>query len=142
METGRTLAGRIAAQLVRIRFVREALAERADLSGLAARPTLRAWTGLGLMAFSYVIGWPAVAVLAWLAYRLSEPLVVALGGPLVYGLSHLVFLAGAALAGADYARAVLRWATRRLVERLAGPAAAALPETEIDRPEERGVGQP
>lgn len=132
----------MAAGLVRIRFVREALADKADLSGLKERPTLRAWIGLGLMGFSYVIGWPLVGVLAWLAYRLREPIVIVLGGPLAYGFSHLVFLAGIALAGADYAKIVVRWAVRRLVERLGGRVAVAPGEAAIDRTGKTGVEHP
>jgi hypothetical protein len=134
--------GRIAAGLMRIRYVREAVAEKADLSGLSHRPTLRTWTGLGLMGFSYVIGWPAVGFLAWLSYRLREPLVAVIGGPFTYGLSHLVFLAGAALAGADYAKTVLRWAVRRLVERLGGRGAVPGLEEAGDRPGKTGVEHP
>jgi hypothetical protein len=142
MDTTGGGGARGAAGLVRIRFVREALAEKADLSGLRDRPTLRAWAGLGLMGFSYVIGWPLVGVLAWLAYRLREPVVIALGGPLAYGFSHLVFLAGAALAGVDYAKIIVRWAVRRLVERLYGRVAVAPGEEAIDPPGKTGVERP
>jgi hypothetical protein len=58
----------------------------------------REWLGLGLVALSYLIGWPVVALLALAAYRLEEPLLLGIGGPLAYGLSHLVFLAGSWLA--------------------------------------------
>ena len=142
MVTVRSGPGRIAAGLMRIRYVREAVAEKADLSGLSSRPTLRTWTGLGMMAFSYVIGWPAVGLLVWLSYRLREPLVAVVGGTLAYGLSHLVFMAGAALAGVDYAKPVLRWAVRRLVERLNGRDAVPESEETNDRPGKTGVEHP
>jgi peptidoglycan/xylan/chitin deacetylase (PgdA/CDA1 family) len=106
------------------RFVREALAEKADLKALRAKPTPRVWIGLGLVGFSYVIGWPAVGLLAGISYHLREPLIIVIGGPVTYGLSHLVFLAGSCLAGVHYVRIFLRWSTRRLVERLTGGGAA------------------
>ena len=108
----------IVAWLLRQRFVREALEERADLSALCGRPTPRVWTGLGFIGLSYLLGWPAVGLFALIAYHLREPLVLAVGGPLIYGLSHLVFLAGSWLAGSRYAMALLRWGTRRVVEKL------------------------
>ncbi|MBN2438515.1 MAG: polysaccharide deacetylase family protein, partial [Deltaproteobacteria bacterium] len=112
------MVGRLAAT----RFVREALADQADLKAMRAKPTPRMWMGMGLMGFSYIIGWPAVGLLAWISYRLREPLIVVVGGPATYGLSYLVFLAGFYLAGVHYAQILLRWATRRLVERLMGKA--------------------
>jgi hypothetical protein len=110
----------IVARLARLGFVRNALAEEADLSVLRTRPAPRVWLGLGLVALSYLIGWPAVGLLAAIAYRLGEPLIVAVGGPLTYGLSHLVFLAGSWLAGAQYVRVLLHWGIRRTFARLAG----------------------
>ena len=110
---------RMAARLYRTRFAREALEGKADLSSLRAKPTPRVWAGLALIGFSYIIGWPAVGLLAWVSYLLREPLIVAIGGPLTYGLSHIVFLFGSYLAGIHYANIFLRWATRRLLDRLA-----------------------
>lgn len=121
--TGRGCGSRIVARLLELPLVRAALAEPVDLTALREKPTPRVWTGLGLIATSYVIGWPAVGLLAWLAVRWQEPLLVVVGGPLTYGLSHLVFWIGSGLAGARYARLFLRWAIRRAVERLGGGAA-------------------
>ena len=117
---GNSIVKRMVGRLAETRFVREALAEKADLKSMRAKPTPRLWTGLGLMSLSYIIGWPAVGLLAWISYRLREPLIVIVGGPATYGISHLVFLAGFYLAGVHYAQILLRWATRRLVERLTG----------------------
>lgn len=121
----RTISGcfllrRIAARLTATRFVREVLTEKADLKALRTRPTRRVRIGLALVAFSYLIGWPAVGLLAWISYQVREPLIIVIGGPVTYGLSHLVFLAGSYLAGVHYVQIILRWATRRLVERLTG----------------------
>lgn len=115
--TGGGIRARIISRLSRTRFVREAMAERTNLSSVRAKPTLRVRAGLGLIGLSYIIGWPAVGVLALIAYHMSEPLIVAIGGPIVYGVSHLVFLAGSYLAGSRYALIFLRWATRRAIEK-------------------------
>ena len=98
-------------------FVRKAVEEKADLTAFKQRPSARIVLGIFLIGFSYVIGWPAVGALATLAVYLREPLVAVIGGPLTYGLSHLVFLAGMYLAGAEYTRIFLRWAARMAVEK-------------------------
>ena len=59
-----------------------------------------------------------MGLLGLISLHLREPLIVAIGGPVTYGLSHLVFIVGMYLAGADYARVFFRWATRVAVERV------------------------
>ena len=78
---------------------------------------LRIILGVSAIGISYIIGWPAVAFLGTLSIYFQEPLIVAIGGPVTYGLSHLVFLLGMYLAGAKYTRIFLRWAARALVEK-------------------------
>ena len=97
--------------------MREAMAERLTLSSLRVKPTPRVWTGLGLIGLSYVIGWPAVGVLALISFHMREPWIVAIGGPIIYGLSHLVFLAGFFLAGSRYTSIFLRWTAQRVMEK-------------------------
>ena len=92
--------------------------EQADLSAFKERPTPRIIGGLLAMMVSYIIGWPAIAVLGLLAIRVHEPWIVIVGGPLTYGLSHLVFLLGMYLCGAVYSLIFLRWLTRISVEKL------------------------
>jgi hypothetical protein len=99
-------------------FVRNAIAEKADLTAFKQKPSARILFGVFLIGFSYIIGWPAVGALAGLAIYLQEPLVAIIGGPLTYGISHLVFLAGMYLAGAKYSGIFLRWATRIVMEKL------------------------
>jgi hypothetical protein len=121
------IRGRIVARLARKQFVREAMAAKVDLpmvrAALREKPTPRVWAGLGLVGFSYVIGWPAVGGLALIAEHMREPLIVIVGGPVTYGLSHVVFLIGSWLAGARYVAIFLRWATWRFIEKLQGPMA-------------------
>jgi hypothetical protein len=101
-------------------FVRAAMEERADLSAFRQRPSVRIIVGISAIGVSYIIGWPAVGVLGAISIYLNEPLIVMIGGPLTYGLSHLVFIVGMYLAGAQYARIFLRWATRVAMEKLIG----------------------
>jgi hypothetical protein len=109
---------RLAERLARTGYVRDALENPPDLREIRRKPTPRVWAGLFLVGLSYVIGWPAVGVLGVLAAWFREPLLVAVGGPLTYGLSHLVFLAGAWLAGERYVRLLTKQATRLLFRRI------------------------
>lgn len=93
-------------------FVRQALADNADLSAFKGKPTPRVILGVAAIAISYVLGWPAVALLGFLAAYYGRAAIVVVGGPLIYGFSHLVFLLGMYLAGAQYSWIFLRWLTR------------------------------
>jgi hypothetical protein len=114
----RRMISRIVTRIGNTPFVRNAIAEKADLTAFKQKPTARILLGVFLIGFSYIIGWPAVGALAGLAIYLQEPLVAIVGGPLTYGLSHLVFLAGMVLSGAKYSGIFLRWATRVVMEKL------------------------
>ena len=74
--------------------------------------------GVFAIGFSFVIGWPAVAALGYLSITLHEPWIVVIGGPLFYGVSHLVFLLGMYLSGAVYSMIFFRWLTRIIMEKL------------------------
>ena len=102
------------------RFVKKAIADKADLSPFKERPSPRAMVGIAAIGISYIIGWPAVALLGVISIHLEKPMIAIIGGPLTYGLSHLVFILGMYLAGADYTRIFLRWATRKTMEKLMG----------------------
>ena len=107
-------------RLARTSYVAEALAHPVDLGALRHRPTARVWVGLFLALLSYMIGWPVIALLGYLAVRLQQPLVLAIGGPVTYGVSHGTFLVGAWLAGRDYLPILMRWAARRAFRKLLG----------------------
>jgi hypothetical protein len=108
----------IAGRLAKTKHIRRILENPTDLRELRRRPTFRMMTGLVLIGFSYLIGWPAVAALGILAAWLREPMVVVIGGPITYGLSHVVFLAGAWLAGTHYVKLLTRYATETLFRKL------------------------
>jgi hypothetical protein len=99
-------------------YARKAVEEKADLSAFKGKPSFRVLLGVFLIGFSYVIGWPAISALTALSVYFGEPLLALVGGPVMYGLSHLVFMAGMVLSGAKYSAIFMRWATRMLVVKL------------------------
>jgi len=110
---------KIAQYLAGKKYIHEILAHPVDLSEFKERPTPRLITGLILMGFSYVIGWPAVAALGFLSVWFKEPLIVIIGGPTIYGLSHVVFIFGAWLSRAPrYMGILARYAIQRLLKKL------------------------
>lgn len=101
-------------------YCRKAIEEHADLSAFRERPNLQRVSGLILIAFSYVIGLPAVVALGVIAVKLDEPLIGIIGGPLIYGLSTLIFIIGIKLAGKKYLVALSRWLARIILEKILG----------------------
>lgn len=99
-------------------YVRSAIDERADLSPFKEKPTPLVLAGVFFIVFSFIIGWPAVTALGVLAIKFNNPWLAAVGGPLTYGLSHLVFLLGMSLSGTVYCMIAMRWLTRITMERL------------------------
>lgn len=108
----------IAQYLLRIAFVQSAMQDEANFTLLKSRPSNRVLTGIGLILISYTIGWPAISLLGLISYRTGKVSVLVIGGPLMYGISHLVFMIGTYLAGKHYAVIFLRCASRLAVEKL------------------------
>jgi ABC-type spermidine/putrescine transport system permease subunit II len=106
-------------------FCRNAIDQHANLSAFRERLTLPRVIGLILIAFSYVIGLPAVVALGVMAVKLDEPLIGIIGGPLIYGLSTLIFIIGIKLAGKQYLVALSRWLARIILEKILGDEAKA-----------------
>jgi hypothetical protein len=104
--------------LVQKRFFQRILQEDLDLRCLKRKPTAREQFGIVLVLFSYVIGWPAVALFGFLSLYLKQPLVLIIGGPLTYGTSHVVFLVGMYIAGKDYATVFMKWSIKKACEKL------------------------
>ncbi len=105
-------------KISKIEFVRRSIDEHADLSAFKEKPSLLVIAGVTLIGGSFLIGWPAVAALGALAIHLHKPMIVVIGGPLTYGLSHLVFMFGMYLSGGTYTLIFCRWLTRVCVENL------------------------
>lgn len=68
--------------------------------------------GLGLIVFSYLIAWPLIALLGILAVHHRKPAIFAVGSPLAYILSYLVFILGAWLAGKDGLKYIIAFGRR------------------------------
>ncbi len=104
-------------------FVRDAIEQRADLAAFREKPSPAVLAGVFCIGFSFLLGWPAIAALGILSIKLQTPWVVLIGGPLAYGVSHLVFLLGMYLSGAVYSLIFCRWLTRITMERFLAWAA-------------------
>lgn len=113
-----TIRKTFATYLLKIPYVRNACEHPADIGELRRKPEAKVYIGLGFIVVSYVIGWPLVLLLGTLSAVSTDPLLIAVGGPVAYGISHLIFLAGAYLAGAKYAGLFFRWGTRMAVEKM------------------------
>ena len=98
------LFSKIGRSIAQKAFVRQAIADRADLSAFKKPPTLRILTGVFAIVFSFVICWPSISALGAVAVYLRRTLILGIGGPVLYGLSHLCFIAGMALSGEKYTR--------------------------------------
>ena len=84
---------------------------------LKQKPTIRVYGGLALMALSYLIGLPALAFVSYLSVKMSKVMIIAVGGPVVFGLVHIMFGVGVYLAGQNYAVELLQWATKRFLQK-------------------------
>jgi hypothetical protein len=107
-----------AEHLAKTKYIRGAMEDQTDIKDIWKQPTPRMIVGLTLVGFSYIIGWPAVAAMGFLSVYFREPLLIVIGGPVTYGLSHLVFLTGAWLAGAQYARILIKYTARALFRKI------------------------
>lgn len=113
-----TIIKKIANGIARTKFASKAINENADLNAFKEKPSALLCLGMFLMGISYIIGWPAIGLFAGLSLYWHQPLIIVIGGPLLFGLAHLVFLAGMYLAGGKYIIVFLRWATRITLEKL------------------------
>ena len=107
----------LARRLLRLNYVRRAVADKADLGAFKARPSVRLVAGVLLIGLGQLMGLPAVAGFTVAAAWLREPLVL-LGGPVSYIVSWGVWTLGMWLAGPDnimYLNVLLRWTVRRFV---------------------------
>jgi len=50
---------------------------------------------------------------------MSKPIIIVVGGPVVFILVHIMFGLGVYLAGQNYAVEFLHWATKRFLEKYA-----------------------
>ena len=109
--------GSVARRLARTRFGQRALTQPDRPGILKQKPTKRVYGGLALMALSALTGLPALALLSYLAVRMGKPMIIAVGGPVVFALVHIIFGLGVYLAGQNYAIEALLWVTKRFLEK-------------------------
>ncbi len=122
-----SLAYKIGLRLSQFGYVRRAIDDRADLSAFKGKPDWRIFLGMFLIALSFAMCWPVIALLGTLAAYWKQPWILVIGGTVIYFSSHLVHIAGMYLCGAKYSAIVFRWMTRKGVEKLLarGPNASA-----------------
>jgi len=111
------LLQKIAGFAAKTEFGKNAVLSEASLDEFKKKPDAKIISGISLIIFSYIIGWPAVSVLGITAVYFSEPLIAIIGCPMIYGFSHLVFLLGMYLAGAKYSKIFLQWMTRLFIKK-------------------------
>jgi len=88
--------------------------------------------GLILIAFSYVIGLPAVVALGVIAVWMKDKRIVLIGGPLIYAISTILFIIGIKMAGKKYFQVFSRWVVRVVLEKILGNDIRALSEPGLD----------
>ena len=108
-----------ARKLAQTKFGQKSLTKPDGLSILKQKPDTRVYVGLVLTAMSFLIGLPALAFLSYLSVKLSKPMTIAVGGPVVFLLVHIMFGVGVYLAGKNYALEVLHLATKRFLQKYA-----------------------
>ncbi|MFW6428837.1 MAG: hypothetical protein ACOCY3_02985 [Desulfosalsimonas sp.] len=107
----------VAEQLLKTGFARRAVKECADLSLFKQRPSAKMLFGLACIAVSYIICWPLISALGVFAIYIRAPLLIVIGGPVIWTIAHFMCMFGMYLAGADYSRALLKYLVRIFVER-------------------------
>jgi hypothetical protein len=112
-----TLLQKLAQKLAQTQFGIKSVHEKTNLEIFKQRPSFRVMAGISLMGISYIIGWPAIGVLGVASYTYDLPLLFVIGGPVLYGISHLFFFLGLYLAGTNYAKVFFKWIVRRFIEK-------------------------
>lgn len=120
--TGTTLGiiKKIALYFARKEFCRDAIREHADLSIFKEKITTRVITGLILIVASYLIGLPTAVIIGGFVVAKFNALIATVITTLTYGISWLLFMLGAYLAGPKYGKAFSRWLVRVILEKMLG----------------------
>jgi hypothetical protein len=104
-------------------YYRKAIAEHANLRVFKEKLSPRIYVGIFLIAFSYLIGLPAIPALGMIAAWQKQPLIAFIGIPITYGISWLSFMYGIYLAGPKYIKAFFSWTARVILEKILGDEA-------------------
>jgi peptidoglycan/xylan/chitin deacetylase (PgdA/CDA1 family) len=109
----------LARKLASTAYVRRAIEKQVTLDTFKIPPSPRFLFGMSLVVFSFVLGWPMVALFSFLSAYSHAPALLLLGSAF-YVFSHLVWLLGTYLAGRDcikYTNMILSWGLRKAVEK-------------------------
>jgi hypothetical protein len=112
------LAYKLGTRLSRVRFIRNAIEEQTDLREFRKPPTLRIFVGIGLICLSFAMCWPVIGFLTGVSVYYHRPYIAAIGAPIIYVSSHLVYIAGMTLSGEKYVRIFFKWLSRLAVEKM------------------------
>ena len=118
--------------LARKKYCKTAIEDHADLTAIQDKPTPSMIVGLIMIAFSYVIGLPAVIALGVIAVWMKDKRIVLIGGPLIYAISTIIFIIGIKMAGKKYFQVFSRWVVRVVLEKILGNDVRALSEPDSD----------
>jgi peptidoglycan/xylan/chitin deacetylase (PgdA/CDA1 family) len=109
----------LAQKLASTAYVKKAIKEQATLRSFKTPPSPKFLFGVGLVLFSFLLGWPMVGLFSFLSAYFHSPALL-LVGPAFYLFSNLVWLFGMYLAGRDcikYIDIVIGWSLRKVVEK-------------------------
>jgi len=115
-----SISRKAALYFARKEYCRKTIVEKADLSAFREKLTFTVKIGIVLVFFSYIIGLPAVAAMGALAAIFKEPMIFVIGGPVIYGISTIIFILGIHLAGKKYIKVFFRWSVRTVLEKILG----------------------
>ena len=101
-------------------FCRNAINERTDLTVLRKKHTLPEIIGIFLIVFSFIMVIPSFFIVGLIAADLKKPMIGIIGIPLAYGISWLILILGMYLTGPRYAKALRRWITNVVLEKILG----------------------
>ncbi len=104
-------------KLEQTKFGQKSLTKPDGLPILKQQPGTRVYVGLVSLVMSFLISLPALAFLTYLSVKLTKPIIIAVGGPVVFILVHIMFGVGVYLAGNNYALEMLHWATKRFLQK-------------------------
>jgi len=107
----------LANKLSKTTFGQKSMAQKDMQSIFKKKPDMRVYVGLGLLIVSCFISVPAFAFLTYLSVKSSKPIIIAVGGPVIFIIVHIVFGFGVYLAGKNYAMEALQSATKRFLQK-------------------------
>jgi hypothetical protein len=110
----------------RKKYCRTAIDEHADLSVFKEKLSAAVITGLVLIFVSYLIGLPTAVILGGIVIAKFNALIAAVITTAIYVISWLMLMLGLYLAGPKYGKALGRWSTRVILEKILGDEAKTI----------------